>query len=105
MACQELTQNGLMYKDEETGEEKIIPRFVDDSGYEYTEKEKETKDALFMNCKLRYPDVDPYIIECLIDYWLKYPDDMKKHTGTTWKPEPENVPENVENDDDDDDDE
>jgi len=46
MACQELTQNGLMYKDEETGEDKIIPRFVDDSGYEYTEKEQETKDLL-----------------------------------------------------------
>jgi len=36
---------------------------------------------------------------------MKYPEDMKKHTGTTWKPEPENVPENVENDDDDEDDE
>jgi len=47
MSCKELTVDGLKYKDEETGEDKIIPRFNDEGGYSYTPEEKEVKDALF----------------------------------------------------------
>ena len=84
MACKELTLNGLKYTDEETGEDKNIPRFEDNSGYKYTEKEKEVKDALFMNCRLRFPDVDPYVLEILIDYYLNHPEKMKEDVGKEW---------------------
>jgi len=84
MACKELTLNGLKYDDQETGEHKNIPRFQDDSGYKYTEKEKEIKDSLFMNCRLRYPDVDPYVLEILIDYYMKHPDKMAEEVGKEW---------------------
>ena len=84
MSCKELTVDGLKYKDEETGEDKIIPRFNDDGGYSYTPEEKEIKDALFMNCKLRFPDVDPYVLEILVDYYMKHPDKMKEQVGKEW---------------------
>ena len=45
MTCKELTLNGLKYQDEETGENKNIPRFEDDSGYKYSDKDKEIKDT------------------------------------------------------------
>ena len=84
MSCKELTLNGLKYQDEETGENKNIPRFEDDSGYKYSEKDKEIKDALFLNCKLRYPNVDPYVLEILIDYWMHHPDKMKEEVDKEW---------------------
>jgi len=84
MSCKELTLNGLKYKDDETGEEKNIPRFKDDSGYKYSEHDKEIKDALFVNCKLRYPHVDPYVLEILIDYWMQHPEKMKENVGKEW---------------------
>lgn len=84
MSCKELTLNGLKYQDQETGEQKNIPRFEDDSGYKYSERDKEIKDALFMNCKLRYPNVDPYVLEILIDYWLNHPEKMKEDVEKEW---------------------
>lgn len=94
MACKELTLNGLKYEDKETGETKNIPRFEDESGYKYNEKEKEIKDALFLNCKLRYPSVDPYVLEILIDYWMHYPEKMAEDVGKEWNSnsESEEVP-------------
>tara|TARA_Y100000385_G_scaffold64444_1_gene63688 strand:+ start:4433 stop:4780 length:348 start_codon:yes stop_codon:yes gene_type:complete len=84
MSCKELTLNGLKYQDQETGEQKNIPRFEDNSGYKYSERDKEIKDALFMNCKLRYPNVDPYVLEILIDYWLNHPEKMKEDVEKEW---------------------
>jgi len=84
MTCKELTLNGLKYTDEETGESKNIPRFEDDSGYSYTTQEKEIKDALFMNCRLRFPSVDPYVLEILVDYYMKHPDKMAEEVDKEW---------------------
>jgi len=84
MTCKELTLNGLKYVDEQSGEEKNIPRFQDDSGYKYSEKEKEIKDSLFLNCRLRYPDVDPYVLEILIDYYMHHPEKMAEGVNKEW---------------------
>ncbi len=84
MSCKELTLNGLKYTDEESGERKTIPRFKDDSGYSYTQEEQEIKDALFMNCRLRYPDVDPYVLEILVDYYMKHPQKMAEEVNKEW---------------------
>jgi hypothetical protein len=84
MTCKELTLNGLKYVDEQSGENKNIPRFQDDSGYKYSEKEKEIKDALFLNCRLRYADVDPYVLEILIDYYMHHPEKMAEEVNKEW---------------------
>ncbi len=84
MACKELTLSGLKYTDEETGEDREIKRYEDDSGYKYTEKMQEYKEALFMNCKLKHPTVDPYVLEILIDFYLNHPEKFKEASGTNY---------------------
>ena len=65
MTCKELTLNGLKYQDEETGEHKNIPRFEDDSGYKYSDKDKEIKDALFLYlCRYTYSLNHLQSVEC-----------------------------------------
>lgn len=74
-----LSQKGLTYKDEETGEEKLIPRASIDSGYKYTIEETERKDYLMMLCIQKYGDFcDKTTIELFVDRYMNHKDEMEK---------------------------
>ena len=74
-----LTEKGLLYKDE-NGEEKLIPRcnYSNEEGYKYSVKDTEHKEHLMMMCIQRYPNLDKGSIELLVDRWMNHADDMKK---------------------------
>ncbi len=73
-----LTTKGLKYIDEETGEEKILPRANIQDGYKYTIEQNQRKEHLMTMCILRFPQIDKVTVELMVDWYMNHPDDMFK---------------------------
>lgn len=77
--CDALQKDGLHYKDEETGEDKIIPRCrITDEGYKYCPKTFQYKTYLMKECQQMHPKLDKTTIEIMVDDWLNNPENMQK---------------------------
>tara|TARA_R110000803_G_C11781501_1_gene296694 strand:+ start:216 stop:506 length:291 start_codon:yes stop_codon:yes gene_type:complete len=75
--CEALKADGLHYIDEDTGEEKIIPRCnITDEGYKYDQKTSQYKEYLMKECSQRNPKLDKVTIEIFVDDWLNNPERM-----------------------------
>jgi hypothetical protein len=75
--CEALQSDGLHYVDEETGEDKVIPRCnITDEGYKYDEKTYQYKEYLMKECHQKYPKLDKITIEIFVDDWLNNPERM-----------------------------
>jgi len=77
--CPALQKDGLHYTDEETGEEKIIPRCrITDEGYKYSKEAYQYKTYLMKECGQMYPKLDKTTIEIMVDDFLNNPENMTK---------------------------
>ena len=75
----ELTNSGYKYIDEETQEEKIIPRAkVQIEEYKYDADTLQKKRRLFRMCKDEYGEVDDATINILVDFDLNHADKMEE---------------------------
>ncbi len=75
----ELTNLGYKYIDEETQEEKIIPRAkVQIEEYTYDTDTLQKKRRLFKMCKDEYGKIDDATINILVDFYLNHPDKMEE---------------------------
>jgi len=76
-----ITEEGLKYVDEETGEEKLIPRCdeQDKYGYKYTLQQKARKQQLQIDCAKAYPDMDKTMIEWVVDWYIFHPDEAEAY--------------------------
>lgn len=71
MKCDALKPDGLHYTDEDTGEEKVIPRCnITDEGYKYDQKTHQYKQYLMKECQQRFPKIDEITIEVMVDDYL-----------------------------------
>lgn len=73
-----LCHEGLKYKDEETGEDKLIPRANIQDGYKYTIEQTERKDYLMMLCIQKYKELDKMTIELFVDRYMNHKEEMEK---------------------------
>ena len=78
-SIQGLCHEGLKYIDEDTGEEKLIPRANVQDGYVYTIGDSERKDHLMMLCLQKYPHLDKMTVELFVDHYMNHPDEMEKN--------------------------
>ena len=78
--CDALQKDGLHYVDEETGEEKILPRckINESEGYKYDQKTYQYKTYLMKECRQMHPKLDKVTIEIMVDDWLNNPENMQK---------------------------
>ena len=75
----ELTNLGYKYIDEETQEEKIIPRAKAQIGeYTYDTDTLKKKRRLFRMCKGEYGEVHDATINILVDFYLNHADKMEE---------------------------
>jgi len=76
--CDALQKDGLHYKDEETGEDKVIPRCrITDEGYKYDQKTYQYKTYLMKECQQMHPKLDKTTIEIMVDDFLNNPENMQ----------------------------
>ena len=76
--CDALKKDGLHYLDEETGEEKLIPRCkITDEGYKYSKKTDQYKRYLMKECSQMHPKLDIMTIEIMVDDYLNNPENMQ----------------------------
>ena len=76
--CDALKKDGLHYVDEETGEEKLIPRCkITDEGYKYDQKTDQYKRYLIKECSQMHPKLDTTTIEIMVDDYLNNPENMQ----------------------------
>lgn len=76
-----ISDEGLKYVDDETGEEKLIPR-CDEQGkhdYKYTLQQMSRKKQLQLDCAKAYPDMDKTMVEWIIDWYLNHPDEAEAY--------------------------
>lgn len=77
--CDALKTDGLHYVDEETGEDKIIPRcHISDEGYKYDQKTYQYKEYLMKECEQKYPKLDKITLEIFVDDYLNNRERMQK---------------------------
>ena len=76
-----ITDEGLKYTDEETGEEKLIPRCEEQGkhDYKYTMEQMARKKQLQMDCAKAYPNLDKTMVEWIIDWYLNHPDEAEEY--------------------------
>ena len=72
-----ISNAGLEYIDED-GTQKLIPRCNEQNkyAYKYTIEDKQKKDSYCEDIGRKYPAMDRYMIEIMVDSFLNHPDKM-----------------------------
>jgi len=76
-----ISEEGLKYSDEETGEEKLIPRCEEQGkhDYKYTLEQMARRNQLKMDCAKAYPDMDKTMLLWIIDWYMNHPSEAEAY--------------------------